>query len=56
MKYISSQAAALTKHNCYFTKMFMIDPEFIILSDEDVFVYLMANRNQTVITLFANFI
>ena len=39
-----------------YQKLITVDPEFTLLSNEDKFVYLMANRNQTVITWFAKFI
>ena len=39
-----------------YQKLITVDREFTLLSNEDKFVYLMANRNQTVITWFAKFI
>ena len=51
--FVTSCCANETERLSLYQKLITVDPEFTLLSNEDKFVYLMANRNQTVITWFA---
>ena len=54
--FVTSCCINETQRLSLYQKLITVDPEFTLLSNKDKFVYLMANRNQTVITWFAKFI
>ena len=45
-----------TERLVLYRKLDTTDPEFTLLSDRDKFVYLMGNRNENVMTWFAEFV
>ena len=54
--FVTSCCINETQRLSLYQKLITVDPEFTLLSNEDKFVYMMANRNQTVTIWFAKFI
>ena len=53
--FVTSCCINKTQRLSLYQKLFTVDPEFTLPCNGDKFVYLMANRNQTIITWFTKF-